>query len=70
MKVDTKPFEAEVVNVDHPTPLGVGMVNIRVGQDIEMDLSDPFDIYPKPGEQLAVFVTRKKTDRRLILPML
>lgn len=65
MKVDTEPFGAEVSKVDHKTPLGVGMVNIRAGQKFEMELSDSYDIYPKPGERLAEFANRKKENGRL-----
>lgn len=41
------------------------MVNIMGGQKIEMVLSDPFDVYPKSGDQLADFVKRKKENGRL-----
>lgn len=65
MKVNTEPFGARMANLDHKTPLGVGMVNIKAGQKFEMDLSGSFDIHPKPGEQLADFTNRKKGSGRL-----
>lgn len=65
MKVDTELFGPEVANIDRQTLMGVGMVNIKARQNIQMDLSDQFDVYPKPEEQLVDFITRKKSGGRL-----